>query len=107
MLQARRQLQKLKCSENGCCTTDEPRSPTTASIAASVEVQVGESLSNLRLSDDSAAAAATSAQHRSSQRSRPQAFRVKVYTDHARTCPQCNVDFDLDQISATDDGTVM
>uniref|UniRef100_A0A0E0LDG5 Uncharacterized protein n=1 Tax=Oryza punctata TaxID=4537 RepID=A0A0E0LDG5_ORYPU len=79
---ARRQLQKLKCSENGCCTY-EPRSPTTASIAASVEVQVGESLSNLRLSDDSAAAtaAATSAQHRSSQRSRPQAFRVKEEWD--------------------------
>nr|ACN85309.1 IQ calmodulin-binding motif family protein [Oryza ridleyi] len=74
---ARRQLQELKkSSENGGCT-DEPRSPTSASVAASVEVQVGESLSNLRLSDDSAAAA-VSAQHRSSQRSRPQAFRVKM-----------------------------
>ncbi|KAF0903116.1 hypothetical protein E2562_025707 [Oryza meyeriana var. granulata] len=76
---ARRQLQELKkCSENGGCP-DEPRSPTSASIAASVEVQVGESLSNLRLSDDSAAAA--SGQHRSSQRSRPQAFRVKEEWD--------------------------
>ncbi|XP_040381289.1 protein IQ-DOMAIN 1 [Oryza brachyantha] len=78
----RRQLQELKkSSENGSCA-DEPRSPTSASIAASVEVQVGESVSNLRLSDDSAAAAAAaSAQHRGSQRSRPQAFRVKEEWD--------------------------
>ncbi|KAG8075308.1 hypothetical protein GUJ93_ZPchr0006g43232 [Zizania palustris] len=76
---ARRNLLELKkrCSENGC--TDEARSPTSASIAAtSVEVQVGESLSNLRLSDESAAA---SAQHRASQRSRSQAVRVKEEWD--------------------------
>ncbi|KAL5200491.1 hypothetical protein ABZP36_021694 [Zizania latifolia] len=76
---ARRNLQELKkrCSENGY--TDEARSPTSASIAAtSVEVQVGESLSNLRLSDESAAA---SEQHRASQRSRSQAVRVKEEWD--------------------------
>nr|CAB3468396.1 unnamed protein product [Digitaria exilis] len=53
---------------------DEPRSPTSASVATSVVVQVGESVSNLRLSEDSA-----SVQQRGSQKSRPPppAFRVK------------------------------
>lgn len=69
-------MQELnKCSEKDC--TEEPKSPTSASIAASVEVQVGESLSNLRLSEES-----VSAQHRSSQKSRStQVFRVKEEWD--------------------------
>lgn len=55
---------------------DEPRSPTSASVATSVVVQVGESLSNLRLSGEDS----TSVQQRGSQKSRPPppAFRVKV-----------------------------
>ncbi|CAN6216340.1 unnamed protein product [Urochloa humidicola] len=78
---ARRLLQELmrtrKEMDGG---TDEPRSPTSASVATSVVVQVGESLSNLRLSggDDSA-----SVQQRGSQKSRqpPTAFRVKEEWD--------------------------
>ncbi|GJN38811.1 hypothetical protein PR202_gb27887 [Eleusine coracana subsp. coracana] len=74
---ARRQLKELKkCKERD--STDEPRSPTSASVAAtSVEVQVGESLSNLKLSEDSA-----SVQQRTSQKSRPPpVFRVKEEWD--------------------------
>lgn len=61
---------------DGGAQDQEPRCPTSASAATSVVVQVGESLSNFRLSEDSA-----SVQQRSSnlQRSRlPPAFRVKV-----------------------------
>ncbi|KAL6603838.1 hypothetical protein ACP70R_044199 [Stipagrostis hirtigluma subsp. patula] len=78
---ARRQLQELKnCRERD--GADEPKSPTSASVAASVEVQVGESLSNLRLSEDS-----VSVQQRSSQTQRsrppppPPVFRVKEEWD--------------------------
>ncbi|CAM0910031.1 unnamed protein product [Alopecurus aequalis] len=60
----------------------EPKSPASASIAASVEVQVGESLSNLRLSDDGGGSSPTpSAQHRASHKSRPQVFRAKEWDD--------------------------
>ncbi|WVZ79422.1 hypothetical protein U9M48_027002 [Paspalum notatum var. saurae] len=80
---ARRQAQELRATgkETGDAA-GEPRSPTSASVATSVVVQVGESLSNLRLSDDS-----TSVQQRASQshRSRPPppppAFRVKEEWD--------------------------
>ncbi|KAL6874171.1 hypothetical protein ACP4OV_014253 [Aristida adscensionis] len=77
-LMARRQLQELK-SRKERDGAEEPKSPTSASVAASVEVQVGESLSNLRLSDDS-----TSVHQRASQRSRPPpppVFRVKEEWD--------------------------
>ncbi|XP_062233051.1 protein IQ-DOMAIN 33-like [Phragmites australis] len=69
---ARRQLQesRKRKERDGA---DEPRSPTSASVAASLEVEVAESLSNLRLSEDSA-----SVQQRASQKSRPPpVFRVK------------------------------
>ncbi|TVU08155.1 hypothetical protein EJB05_41544 [Eragrostis curvula] len=74
---ARRQLQELrKCKARD--GADEPRSPTSASVAASVEVQVGESLSNLRLSEDSALVQQCAA----SQKSRPPpVFRVKEEWD--------------------------
>jgi hypothetical protein len=57
--------------------------PASASVAASVEVQVGESLSNLRLSDDGGASPSPSAQHRAaSHKSRPpQVFRAKEEWD--------------------------
>jgi hypothetical protein len=74
-MQARRELQELRMRGEMDGGADEPRSPTSASVATSVVVQVGESLSNLRLSEDSA-----SVQQRGSQKSRPPppAFRVKV-----------------------------
>ncbi|CAD6344153.1 unnamed protein product [Miscanthus lutarioriparius] len=81
---ARRQLQELRTrqeQEMDDGAQQEPsRSPTWASVATSVLVQVGEPLSNLRLSEESA-----SVQQRSSQRSRPPppppAFRVKEEWD--------------------------
>ncbi|CAN6220817.1 unnamed protein product [Urochloa humidicola] len=77
---ARRQLQELRTRKEMDGGADEPRSPTSASVATSVVVQVGESLSNLRLSggEDSA-----SVQQRGSQKSRqpPTAFRVKEEWD--------------------------
>ena len=76
-MQARRELQELRNRREMDGGAGEPKSPTSASVATSVVVQVGESLSNLRLSDDSA-----SVQQRGSQKSRPPppppAFRVKV-----------------------------
>ena len=76
-VQARRELRELRIRrEMDGGGAGEPKSPTSASVATSVVVQVGESLSNLRLSDDSA-----SVQQRGSQKSRPPpaaAFRVKV-----------------------------
>jgi len=83
-MQARRQLQELRTrqeQEMDDGAQQEPsRSPTWASVATSVLVQVGEPLSNLRLSEESA-----SVQQRSSQRSRPPppppAFRVKEEWD--------------------------
>lgn len=74
---ARKQLKQLrKCQESD--RADEPRSPTSASVAASVEVHVGESLSNLRLSEDSASVQ----QRTTSQKSRPPpVFRVKEEWD--------------------------
>ncbi|PAN23335.1 hypothetical protein GQ55_4G085700 [Panicum hallii var. hallii] len=75
---ARRELQELRMRGEMDGGADEPRSPTSASVATSVVVQVGESLSNLRLSEDSA-----SVQQRGSQKSRPPppAFRVKEEWD--------------------------
>ncbi|KAJ1259884.1 hypothetical protein BS78_10G190000 [Paspalum vaginatum] len=80
---ARRQVQELRTARKGTAddAAGEPRSPTSASLATSVVVQVGESLSNLRLSEDSA-----SVQQRAShsQRSRPPpppAFRAKEEWD--------------------------
>ncbi|VAI78674.1 unnamed protein product [Triticum turgidum subsp. durum] len=70
-----------RSSGQECCYGEAPKSPASAStIAASVEVQVGESLSNLRLSDDGAS---VSAQHRAgqSQKPRPQVFRAKEEWD--------------------------
>ncbi|KAG2612787.1 protein IQ-DOMAIN 1-like isoform X1 [Panicum virgatum] len=77
---ARRELRELRIRrETDGGGAGEPKSPTSASVATSVVVQVGESLSNLRLSDDSA-----SVQQRGSQKSRPPppaAFRVKEEWD--------------------------
>ncbi|KAF7103161.1 hypothetical protein CFC21_104187 [Triticum aestivum] len=71
-----------RSSGQECCYGEAPKSPaaSASTIAASVEVQVGESLSNLRLSDDGASA---SAQHRAgqSQKPRPQVFRAKEEWD--------------------------
>ncbi|OQU76697.1 hypothetical protein SORBI_3010G189900 [Sorghum bicolor] len=85
----RRQLQEVRTrqerGETGGAHDQEPsRSPTWASVATSVLVQVGESLSNLRLSEESASV--QQQQQRSSQRSRPPpapapAFRVKEEWD--------------------------
>ena len=77
-VQARRELRELRIRrEMDGGGAGEPKSPTSASVATSVVVQVGELLSNLWLSDDSA-----SVQQRGSQKSRPPppppAFRVKV-----------------------------
>ncbi|KAM0915003.1 hypothetical protein ACQ4PT_011152 [Festuca glaucescens] len=81
----RRLLQELlrRCSgQEGCYAEEEPATPASASMAASVEVQVGESLSNLRLSDDGGASPSPSAQHRASHKSRPpQVFRAKEEWD--------------------------
>ncbi|CAL5053716.1 unnamed protein product [Urochloa decumbens] len=77
---ARRQLQELRTRKEMDGSTDEPRSPTSASVATSVVVQVGESLSNLRLSGEDSA----SVQQRGSQKSRQPptaAFRVKEEWD--------------------------
>ncbi|CAD6336315.1 unnamed protein product [Miscanthus lutarioriparius] len=82
---ARRQLQELRTrqeQEETDGSQQEPtRSPTWASVATSVLVQVGEPLSNLRLSEESASVQ----QQRSNQRSRPPppppAFRVKEEWD--------------------------
>ncbi|KAG2607190.1 hypothetical protein PVAP13_4NG183200 [Panicum virgatum] len=79
---ARRELQELRNRREMDGGAGEPKSPTSASVATSVVVQVGELLSNLRLSDDSA-----SVQQRGSQKSRPPppppppAFRVKEEWD--------------------------
>jgi hypothetical protein len=68
---------------DGAQDQEPTRSPTWASVATSVLVQVGESSSNLRLSEESASVQ----QQRSSQRSRPPppppppAFRVKEEWD--------------------------
>ncbi|KAM3192761.1 hypothetical protein ACQJBY_069765 [Aegilops geniculata] len=69
-----------RSSGQECCYGEAPKSPASASMAASVEVQVGESLSNLRLSDDGAS---VSAQHRAgqNQKPRPQVFRAKEEWD--------------------------
>ncbi|KAF7110347.1 hypothetical protein CFC21_110470 [Triticum aestivum] len=70
-----------RSSGQECCYGEALKSPASAcTIAASVEVQVGESLSNLRLSDDGAS---VSAQHRAghSQKPRPQVFRAKEEWD--------------------------
>ncbi|XP_062229249.1 protein IQ-DOMAIN 33-like isoform X2 [Phragmites australis] len=76
-LTARKQLQELKGCKESRGRTDENRSFASASVAASVQVQVGESLSDLRLSEDSA-----SVQQRASQKSRPPpVFRVKEEWD--------------------------
>lgn len=81
----RRLLQEVlrrSSGQEGCYAELEPMTPASASIAASVEVQVGESLSNLRLSDDGGASPSPSAQHRASQKSRPpQVFRAKEEWD--------------------------
>ncbi|XP_066372305.1 protein IQ-DOMAIN 33-like [Miscanthus floridulus] len=82
---ARRQLQELRTrqeqEETDGAQQEPTRSPTWASVATSVLVQVGEPLSNLRLSEESASVQ----QQRSSQRSRPPppppAFRVKEEWD--------------------------
>ena len=51
-VQARRELRELRIRrETDGGGAGEPKSPTSASVATSVVVQVGESLSNLRLSD--------------------------------------------------------
>jgi hypothetical protein len=84
VLQARRRLLqevlRRSSGQEGCYAAEEPATPASASVAASVEVQVGESLSNLRLSDDGGASPSPSAQHRAaSHKSRPpQVFRAKV-----------------------------
>uniref|UniRef100_A0ACD5WT99 Uncharacterized protein n=1 Tax=Avena sativa TaxID=4498 RepID=A0ACD5WT99_AVESA len=83
----RRLLQEVlrrSSGPDGCSyAEEEPVTPASASLAASVEVQVGESLSNLRLSDDGGGASPSpSAQHRASHRSRPpQVFRAKEEWD--------------------------
>ncbi|KAK1611400.1 hypothetical protein QYE76_035073 [Lolium multiflorum] len=81
----RRLLQEVlrrSSGQEGCYAEEEPATPASASIAASVEVQVGESLSNLRLSDDGGASPTPSAQHRASQKTRPpQVFRAKEEWD--------------------------
>lgn len=81
-LQARRRLLqevlRRSSEQEGRYAELEPKSPASASMAASVEVQIGESLSNLRLSDDGGSSPTPSAQHRASQKLRPQVFRAKV-----------------------------
>ncbi|CAL5039345.1 unnamed protein product [Urochloa decumbens] len=77
---ARRELQELRTRKEMDGGADEPRSPTSASVATSVVVQVGESLSNLHLSGDDS----VSVQQRGSQRSRQPptaAFKVKEEWD--------------------------
>lgn len=77
---ARRELQELRKRKEMDGGADEPRSPTSVSVATSVVVQVGESVSNLRLSGEDSA----SVQQRGSQKSRPPplpAFRVKEEWD--------------------------
>ncbi|CAN6201139.1 unnamed protein product [Urochloa humidicola] len=76
---ARAALQELRTRKEMDGGADEPRSPTSASVATSVVVQVGESLSNLQLSGEDSA----SVQQRGSQKSRPPppAFRVKEEWD--------------------------
>lgn len=86
MLQARGRLLQEELRRNSgqdCCYGEEPKSPASASMTASVEVQVGESLSNLRLSDDGAS---VSAQHRAGQKPRPQVFRAKVLQTFCYCC---------------------
>ncbi|VAI90743.1 unnamed protein product [Triticum turgidum subsp. durum] len=83
MERGRLQQEELRRSSGQeCCYGEAPKSPaaSASTIAASVEVQVGESLSNLRLSDDGAS---VSAQHRAgqSQKPRPQVFRAKEEWD--------------------------
>lgn len=69
-----------RSSGQECCYGEEPKSPASPSMAASVEVQIGESLSNLQLTDDGAS---VSAQHRAgqNQKPRPQVFRAKEEWD--------------------------
>jgi hypothetical protein len=92
-LQARRRLLqevlRRSSGQDGSYAELEPMTPASASVAASVEVQVGESLSNLRLSDDGGASPSPSAQHRAaSHKSRPpQVFRAKVL----HNCPLQNM----------------
>lgn len=88
MARRRQLLPELEGSlsgQDGCCAEEPCKSPASPStMAASVEVQVGESLSNLRLSDADDGAS-LSAQHRGgasqTKSSRPQVFRAKEEWD--------------------------